>query len=55
MSIQTAKILVDSTGERDMIDFMLFLEGSRWHNWVGRVYPRSKKRSFGEDGRPVNR
>jgi hypothetical protein len=49
------KARVDSTGERNMIDFMLFLEGSRWHNWVDRVYPRSKRRSFGGGGRPVNR
>jgi transposase-like protein len=39
------KAAVDSTGERNMIDFMLSLKDSRWRKWVlCHEYRRSKRR-----------
>src|SRR6267142_1656323 len=49
------KAAVDSTGERNMIDFMLSLEDSRWRKWVDRAYLRNRRRSCGRDGGLVSR
>src|SRR5208282_6632879 len=49
------KAAVDSTGERNMIDFMLSLEDSRWHKWVDRACLRNRRRNCGRDGGLVNR
>jgi hypothetical protein len=42
------KAAVDSTGERNMICFMSLLKDSRCRRWVGRDFPRSRKRALGE-------
>jgi transposase len=49
------KAAVDSTGERNMIDFMLSLEDSRWGKWVDRAYLRNRRRSCGRGGGRASR
>ena len=49
------KAAVDSTGERNMIDFMLSLEGLPWRKWVDRVCRCNRRRNCGRDGEPVSR
>jgi transposase len=46
---------VGSTGQRNMIDFMMFREDPRWREPVDLAYRRSRKESFGSDGRTASR
>src|SRR5271154_326282 len=48
------KAAVGSMGGRNMIGFMLSLEVSRWRKWVALAYPHSRRKSYGDGGRPVS-
>jgi Ca2+:H+ antiporter len=47
--------LVDSTGDRNMMEFMLSLEDSQWRKWVDPVCLRSRRKSSGNGGKQVSR
>jgi transposase len=49
------KAAVDSMGERNMMDFMLSLEDSRWRKWVDRACLRSRRKSSGSGGKQASR
>jgi NAD(P)-dependent dehydrogenase (short-subunit alcohol dehydrogenase family) len=46
---------VDSTGDRNMMEFMLSLEDSQWRKWVDPVCLRSRRKSSGNGGKQVSR
>jgi transposase len=45
------KAAVDSTGERNIIDFTFSLEDSRWRKWVGPACLCSRRKISGNGGR----
>jgi transposase len=48
------KAAVGSTGQRTMIDFMMFRKDLQWREPADLAYRRSRKESFGSDGRTVS-
>ncbi len=46
---------VGSTGQRIMIDFIVFLENYPWREWVGQAYRQSRNGNSGPDGRRAGR
>ena len=49
------KAAVDSTGERNMMEFMLSLEDSQWRKWVDPACLCSRRKSSGSGGKPAIR
>jgi transposase len=49
------KAMVGSTGQRNMIDFMMFRKDPRWREPADLAYRRGRKGSFGSDGRTASR
>ena len=47
--------LAGSTGQRNMMDFMMFREDPRWREPADLADRRSRKGSFGSDGRMASR